>query len=121
MFTFNTPAIEDATPVAVPARAAEVLDNGLTVSTLMGATLKSNRSTTLQERGTSFMLNGNTLSIAWNPSVGLTTPSAGDTINYVIYNNLAAIMLQPTGHPELVKSLSSMLAAMYAERAPLIS
>ena len=45
------------------------------------------------------MLNGNTLAIAWNPSVGLITPSATDTINYVIYNGLAWIMLQPTGHP----------------------
>ena len=62
-------------------------------------------------RGTMFLLNGNTLSIAWNPSAGINTQISGDTIQYVIYNNLASIMLQPTGHPELVKTLSTLINA----------
>jgi len=76
---------------------------------MLGATLKPNASTTVQERGTSFLPNGNTLTISWNPSVGLTAPSPSDSISSVTYNNLASISLQPAGHPELAKTLSSML------------
>ena len=56
-----------------------------------------------------FLLNGNTLMIYWNPMAGLQTQISGDTINYVIYNNLSSIQLQPAGHPELVKSLGTLL------------
>ena len=108
-FTFNTSAIEDVTTLA--GRGPEVLDSGLSVATSLGATLKPNASTAIQERGTSFILNGNTLSFSWNPSVGLSTVTSGDIIQYVIYNNLASIMLQPTGHPELVKTLSTLVGA----------
>ena len=109
-FTFNATSIEDATPVTVSAgRGPEILDNGLSVVTMLGTTLKPNASTTVQERGTSFLANGNTLMISWNPSVGLTAPSPSDSISSVTYNNLGSIMLQPAGHPELAKSLSSML------------
>ena len=112
-FTFNATSIEDATPVTVSAgRGAEVLDSNLSVVTMLGATLKPNSTTTLQERGTSFLPNGNTLTISWNPSVGLTAPSPSDTISSVTYNNLGSISLQPTGHPELAKTLSSMLPGM---------
>ncbi len=106
-FTFNQP-VEDATP-ATSGRAAEVLDDNIQVMTAMSATLKPDLSTTASEHGTSFMLSGTMVAIAWNPSAGLNTPSATDTINYVNYGGLSAIMLQPIGHPELVKSLSSML------------
>jgi hypothetical protein len=107
-FKFNTSSVEDATP-ATSGRAPEVLDANLSVSTAMGATLKSNLSTNVQERGTSFVLTGDTLSIWWNPSIGLNTASATDTINSVTYNGLSGISLQPTGHPELVKTLSALL------------
>ena len=39
MFTFNTSAVEDVTTSV--GKGPEVLDNGLTVSTMIGATLKS--------------------------------------------------------------------------------
>jgi hypothetical protein len=108
-FKFNTSSVEDVTP-ATSGRGQEVLDANLTVSTALGATLKSNLSTNVQERGTSFVLSGDTLSIWWNPSIGLNTPSATDTINSVTYNGLSGISLQPTGHPELVKTLSALLS-----------
>lgn len=112
-FTFNATNIEDATPVTVSqGRGAEILDAGLQVVTSMNATLKSNLSTTMQERGTSFLPNGNTLMISWNPSTGLTTQNASDTITSVTYNNLGSISIQPAGHPELAKTLSSMLPGM---------
>ena len=44
----------------------------------------------------------------WNPKAGIQTPYSGDMIRYVIYNNLSTIQLQPTGHPELAKSLSTL-------------
>ena len=87
-----------------------MLDNGVTVSTLFGATLKQSASTALQERGTMFLLNGNTLTISFNPAAGIQSQITNDTITYVIYNNLSSIMLQPTGHPELVKSLATLAA-----------
>jgi hypothetical protein len=112
-FTFNATNIEDATPVTVSAgRGAEVLDSYLSVSTMMVASLKPNLSTTVQERATSFLPNGNTLTISWNPSVGLTAPSPSDSIVSVTYNNLGSISLQPAGHPELARTLSSMLPGM---------
>jgi hypothetical protein len=108
VFTFNTSAVEDVTSSV--GKGPEVLDNGLTISTMFGATLKSSASTAVQERGTMFLLNGNTLTISFNPNMGIQSQIANDTITYVIYNNLSAIMLQPTGHPELVKSLSTLTA-----------
>jgi len=106
MFTFNSSAIEDVTTSV--GKGPEVLDNGVTVSTMFGATLKSSASTAVQERGTMFLLNANTLTISFNPVAGIQSQIANDTITYVIYNNLSSIMLQPTGHPELAKSLSTL-------------
>jgi hypothetical protein len=108
-FTFNTSGIEDVTTSV--GKGPEVLDNGVTVSTMFGAILKSSASTAVQERGTMFLLNGNTLTISFNPVAGIQSQIANDTISYVIYNNLSSIMLQPTGHPELVKSLGTLAAA----------
>jgi hypothetical protein len=112
-FTFNT-MIEDATSATV-GRGAEVLDANLLVMTSTNGTLKSNLSTQVQERGTSFIVNGNTLSFSWNPSVGLNTVTSGETINSVTYNNLGAISIQPMGQPTLVKTLSSLLPGMMTQ------
>ena len=112
-FTFNA-MIEDVTP-ATSGRGAEILDANLQVATALGSTLKSNLSTVVQERGTSFIVNGNTLSFSWNPSVGLNTITSGDTINSVTYNGLGSIILQPMGQPGLAKTLSSMMPAMASQ------
>jgi hypothetical protein len=107
-FKFNTSSIEDVTP-ATSGRGAEVLDANLSVVTMMGGILKSNLSTNAQERATSFVLNGDTLSFSWNPSMGLQNPSSTDSIVSVTYGGLAGITLQPTGHPEYAKTLSALL------------
>ncbi|HXU02899.1 MAG TPA: hypothetical protein VN903_18160 [Polyangia bacterium] len=104
-FTFNSP-IEDVTTTV--GKGPEALDNGISVSTLMGATLKTNASTAVQERGGMFLVNGSTLTISFNPVMGILTQYPNDTIQYVIYSNLSSILLQPIGHPELVKSLSTL-------------
>jgi hypothetical protein len=107
-FKFNTSSIEDVTSVTL-GRGGEVLDNALSVVTQMGGILKSNVLVNTPERGTSFVLSGDTLSIWWNPSVGLMNPSATDTIVAVTYGGLSTITLQPTGHPEFAKSLAALL------------
>jgi len=104
-FTFNSP-IEDVTTTA--GKGPEVLDNGLTVLTMFGATLKPNASSVVQERGGVFLVNNNTLTISFNPVMGIQTQIANDTITYVIYNGLSSIRLQPMGHPELVTTLSAL-------------
>jgi hypothetical protein len=109
MFKFNTSSVEDVTP-ATSGRGQEVLDANLFVTTAMSAFLKSNLSTNVQERATSFVLNGDTLSFSWNPSVGLMSSSATDTITSVTYGGLSGITLQPTGHPEFAKTLSALLS-----------
>jgi hypothetical protein len=106
-FRFNNSSVEDVTTAA--GRGPEVLDNGLSVVTTMFGTLKPNALTTERERGTSFALSGDTLSIAWNPSAGLVAPSATDLIQSVTYSGLSSIMLQPSGRPDLVKSLAVLL------------
>jgi hypothetical protein len=108
-FKFNTSSVEDVTP-ATSGRGAEVLDANLSVVTTLGGFLKSNLSTNAQERATSFMLNGDTLSFSWNPSMGLMNPSASDSIVSVTYGGLSGITLQPTGHPEYAKTLSALLS-----------
>jgi hypothetical protein len=106
VFTFNQSSVEDVTTVA--GKGPEVIDANLTVVTSLATPLKPNASSATVDRGTSFILNGNTLSISWNPSAGLSTNVSGDTIQYVTYSGFSSIRLQPTGHPELVTTLSTL-------------
>jgi hypothetical protein len=105
-FSFSAP-IEDATTSA--GGGAEMLDNGLTMSTTMLATLKPSAAPTVQERGTSFLISGTMLTIFWNASIGIQTQYPSDTITSLSYGNLSAISLRPAGQPTLARSLSSML------------
>jgi hypothetical protein len=110
-FTFNE-AIEDGTTTV--GKGPEALDNGISISTSMfTSTLASNVSSTVQERGTSFTIAGNTLSFSWNPSVGLAVKGTGDVVQAVYYMNLSSIYLQPVGHPELRAPLSQFVAQTY--------
>jgi hypothetical protein len=106
VLTFNQ-KIEDATTTA--GKGAEVLDNQVSVTTLSGYGLKANVSATAQERGTSFVIADNTLTISFTPSVGLSTVSPGDVLQYVIYNGFSSIYLQPAGHADQKVTLSSLL------------
>jgi hypothetical protein len=108
VLTFNQP-IEDGTTTA--GKGPEALDAGITAYTLDSYPLKTNASSAVQERGTSFVISGNTLTISWNPSVGLTSVVSGDIVEEVIYNNLSTIYLEPIGHPESRATLSTLLAA----------
>ena len=108
--TFNKDVTDVTTTVG---GAAEVLDNGLFISSTFGSSfLATNVSQTVQERGTTFTIAGPIISLAWNPDIGLAVKGTGDTISRVYYENLSSITLQPVGHPELKTSLSTLLASM---------
>jgi hypothetical protein len=53
----------------------------------------------------------NVVTLNWNPSVGLATKGANDTIRTVTYSStsLQLISLQPAMHPELRATLSQLM------------
>jgi hypothetical protein len=108
IFNFNE-AIEDITTTT--GKGPEVLDNGLVVSTAMFATLKPNVSSTISERGSMFLVNGSTLTISFNPFMGIQTQIPNDTINSVTYGQLSSIRLQPMGHSEFPTTLGALVGA----------
>jgi hypothetical protein len=108
VLTFNQP-IEDGTTTA--GKGPEALDANLSVYTLDSAQLKTNASSAVQERGTSFVISGNTLTLSFNPSAGLSTIVSGDILEEVVYNNLSTIYLQPIGHPESRVTLATLVGS----------
>ena len=105
--TFNT-AIEDGT--LTPGGGAEALDNGLLVSFTQGtSSLAFNQSSTVQERGTTFTIAGNMLTLAWNPNVGVALKGATDSVRQVSYGNLGTIYVQPMGKPDARATLTQAL------------
>jgi hypothetical protein len=108
--TFNEMVVDATTSLG---GGAEILDNGVYVSTSGVSTLKSNLSSTVQERGTSLVFSGNTITLGWTPSVGLASPGASDTVQQVEYSNLSSIYIQQLNHPESRASLATFLAAQF--------
>jgi hypothetical protein len=108
--TFNVPVVDGTTSVGGD---AEILDNGVTVQTSGVSTLKTNLSSAAQERGTSLVFSGNTLTIGWTPSVGLASPGSSDIVQYVYYQNLSSMYVEQPNHPESRISLGSVLGSIY--------
>jgi hypothetical protein len=113
-FTFNTP-IELSTST-YPGGAVELIDDGITITTNHIAadggidTLAADLSPTVQERGTSLSVAGNTLTLSWNPSVGLAVKNIGDPITSVRYS-ISGLNIQPIGKPTQSKALSTYAGA----------
>lgn len=106
--TFNE-EIEDGT--TTPGGGAEALDNGIQVTfSMFTSTLATSLSSTMQERGTSWAIAGNVLTLGWNPNVGIATKGAGDTVRSVSYGGLGGILIQPKGRPDLRTALNQALA-----------
>ena len=105
--TFNQP-VEDGTTTA--GGAGEILDNGLAVQASLGSTLAVNASSSVQERGASFTISDNTLTLSWNPAIGLANKVAGDVITVLQYSGLSSIYVQPIGRPAQRVTLSSLLS-----------
>jgi hypothetical protein len=62
-----------------------------------------------QERGTSLILTGDTVTLSWNASTGLETKDPEDPITSVTYNNLDAIGIQRVNRPSSARSLAALL------------
>lgn len=105
--TFNQPVEDGTTSVG---GAGEVLDNGLLIQSTLGSTLAVNTSSSFQERGASFTISDNTLTLSWNPAVGLANKVAGDVITLLQYSGLGSIYVQPIGRPAQRVTLSSLLS-----------
>jgi hypothetical protein len=70
-------------------------------------TLATNLSTSALERGTTTVCQGKTLTVSWNPSVGLATKDVDDAITQVRWN-LNGIQVQPVGKPSQKISLTTL-------------
>lgn len=108
--TFNVTVADGTTSAGGD---AEILDNGVTVQTSGVSTLKSNLSSTAQERGTSLVFSGNTLTLGWTPSLGLASPGSSDIVEYVYYQNLSSLYVEQPNHPESRVSLGTLLSSLY--------
>jgi hypothetical protein len=99
--------------------AAEVLDTYVSfTSSLFTSSLATNLSSTTQERGATFTISGPTVTMAWNPNIGLAVKGSGDTIRTVSYSNISLISLQPLGHPELKTSLATLMNTSFITCGP---
>ncbi|HEX4404021.1 MAG TPA: hypothetical protein VH560_04285 [Polyangia bacterium] len=99
----------------------EDIDNGLSIVEVPAANafsscpLNASTDPTKQEHGTSVAVSGMTMTLAFNPSVGIATPSATvictppAAITSVTYGDLATIVLQPMGDPSRKRTLAAML------------
>jgi hypothetical protein len=72
-------------------------------------TLFQDNSDSVQERAVSASVAGNTLTISWNPSLGLEIKDGLDPITQVSYAGLANVQLQRVGSPSSAKTLSTLL------------
>ena len=105
--TFNQPVEDGTTTVG---SAGEVLDNGLVIQSSLGSSLAVNMSSSVQERGASFTLSDNTLTLSWNPTIGLVNKVTGDVITVLQYSGLGSIYVQPVGRPAQRVTLASLLS-----------
>jgi hypothetical protein len=114
---------------------AEDIDNGVAIlptgSTSTGGTystycsLKTSSDPTKQERGTQVTVQGNVVSFAFNPSIGVSTVSSYGSctippnLSGVIYGNLSNVLLRPKDDSSRKRSLGAMVVeAMQAGGVP---
>ncbi len=107
--------IEEAS-TGYPGGAAEALDDGLVISSpdldgdLVENLLKPDLSNAVQERAVSLDITGDTLTISWNPSLGLESPiDPDDPIVSVTYTGLGNVQIQRAGSPSSAVALSTLL------------
>ena len=101
---------------------AEDIDNGVSIAPTgyVGPSsycaLKENRDPLMQERGTRVTIEGSSLTLAFNPSVGINATQYACTVptalTSVVYSNLQAVFLRPMGdtNPARRRSLGTMVA-----------
>ncbi|MSP24815.1 MAG: hypothetical protein EXR75_06535 [Myxococcales bacterium] len=95
--------------------AAEALDDGLSISSQntdadsVTNQLRPDTSSSLQERVTAVLVNGNKITLIWNPSSGLEPKDPDDTITAVFYSGLSNITLRRPGYPSTQVTLAQLL------------
>jgi hypothetical protein len=95
----------------------EAIDNSLSVSLpLVSCTLNTNLSATVQERGTTVDVSGDTITFAFTPSVGYSmsvqvgcTPPASITSLTYGYGSPTTLSVQPVGDPSHAAALSTLV------------
>lgn len=112
--TFEFSQDIELSPSTLPGGNPEIIDSGLSIVSpdtdmdLVRNVLKTNLSSSIQERGGSVTASGKTLTLAWNPSVGLSTNDPQDLITQVTYTGLTSLFVQPVGKPGSKVSLGSV-------------
>jgi hypothetical protein len=101
---------------------AEAIDNGVSITPAGPSAgtsycgLRQNTDPATQERGTKVTIDGSTLVLTFNPSVGLATGTSVSfpctvppALSSVTYGNLVALELRPVGDSTRKRSLAAML------------
>ncbi|RLB50675.1 MAG: hypothetical protein DRI90_23540 [Deltaproteobacteria bacterium] len=100
-----------------PGGGAEALDDGLVMvspdddeDTLQNV-LQDDVSDSTQERGVTIFIAGSTLTISWNPSIGLQTSDIHDPITSVTHNGLANVVVRRINAPSSEQTLAALVGA----------
>jgi len=100
-----------------PGGAAEALDDSLAISspdddadTFVNA-LQDDVADSTQERGVTISIASNTMTIEWNPSIGLVTQDTDDPILSVTYSGLANVLVRRINAPSSEQTLATLLGA----------
>lgn len=110
---FNQPV--EFAMTGYPGGPEEALDDGISIvspdanNDLTQNILKMDLSDTAQERGVSANVTGTTLTINFNPAMGLETSDAADPIVTVTYSGLGNVSLQRINAPSSALTLATLL------------
>jgi len=111
----------------VGSNAQEIIDNGISIapqgsrpfpSTSSYCSLNSSLSPVEQERGSRAQIEGNVLTLSFNPSLGINNQSGvftcevPESLTYVMYGNLDSVSVQPVGDPSRLTGLDDVLRAL---------
>ncbi len=97
--------------------AAEALDDALAISSpddngdTIQNVLQDDVTDSTQERGVTITIASNTMTIEWNPSIGLETQDVNDPILSVTYSGLANVLVRRVNAPSSEQTLASLLGA----------
>jgi hypothetical protein len=110
---FNQPV--EFADTGYPGGPTEAFDDGVSINSpnanmdMVVNTLFADLSDTTQERGVTASINNNTLTINFNPSVGLEVKDPADPIVTVTYSGLGNVQVRRVNAPSSASSLSVLL------------
>jgi hypothetical protein len=98
-----------------PGGAIEAADDGISITSYdddmdgIINTLNPDLSDNAQERGVSLVFSGSTITLSWNPSIGLAIADPDDAITEVVYGGLGNIVVRRVGSTSSATSLAALL------------